>query len=165
MYSKKATPKEGVVVKPILSDGFNVCGQVDLVDFQSCPDGEYRYLMNYQDHGTKFLLLRSLKSKHAANVAEELYKIFYTWGAPQILHSDNGRESVAEVTQELVALWPFCKIVNGRPQHPQTQGSVERANADVEDIMRAWMMDHRSTNWRRGWYEVQVKLLKIFKHS
>lgn len=94
---KRAAPKKGVVVKPILSNGFNVRGQVDLIDFQSCPDGEYKFLMNLQDHGTKFLHLRPLSSKHAVNVAEELFKIFQTWGAPQILHSDNGREFVAEV--------------------------------------------------------------------
>lgn len=88
---KRAAPKTGVVVKPISSDGYNIRGQVDLVDFQSCPDGEFKFLMNYQDHGTKFLHLRPLKSKHAVNVATELRKIFLTLGAPRILQSDNGK--------------------------------------------------------------------------
>src|SRR5436309_4266617 len=87
---KRIVPKRGVVIKPILSDGFNVRGQVDLIDFQSCHDGEFNWLLNYQDHATKFLHLRPLRSKHAANVAEELSKIFFTWGAPTILQSDNG---------------------------------------------------------------------------
>ncbi|XP_043472416.1 KRAB-A domain-containing protein 2-like [Leptopilina heterotoma] len=121
-------------------------GQVDLIDFQSCSDGDFKWLMNYQDHATKFLHLRPLKSKHAANVAEELSKICFTWGAPQILQSDNGREFVAAVINELTTIWPFCKIVHGRPRHPQSQGSVERSNADVENMVRAWMLDNRSTN-------------------
>ena len=37
---KRAAPVKNVVVKLILSDGFNVRGQVDLVDLQSCPHGE-----------------------------------------------------------------------------------------------------------------------------
>lgn len=147
---KRAAPRKAVVVKPILSDGFNLRGQVDLVDLQSCADGEFRWLMNYQDHSTKFLYLRPLKSKHASNVAEELLKIFFTVGAPKILQSDNGREFVAQVIRDIVALWPHCKIVHGRPRHPQTQGSVERANGDIENMMRAWMIDNNSTNWSRG---------------
>lgn len=153
---KAVTPKSGVVIKPILSDGFNVRGQVDLIDFQSCPDGEFKFLMNYQDHGTKFLQLRPLTSKEAKNVAEELTKIFYIFGAPTILHSDNGREFVAAVIHELTSLWKECNIVHGRPRHPQSQGSVERANADIENMIRAWMLEKKSTNWSHGCHIVQV---------
>lgn len=63
---KRAAPRKGIVVKPILSDGFNVRGQVDLIDFQSCADGEFRFLMNYQDHGNEIEnfcdLLNNLKN-------------------------------------------------------------------------------------------------------
>lgn len=104
---KRVAPQRGVIVKPITSDGFNMRGQVDLIDFQSCPDGEYKWLMNYQDHATKFLHLRPLTSKHAVNVADELSKIFFTWGAPYILQSDNGREFVAAVIHELGILSVF----------------------------------------------------------
>lgn len=38
-------------------------GQVDLIDSQSCNDGYYKWIMNYQDHTIKFLHLRTLKSK------------------------------------------------------------------------------------------------------
>lgn len=82
---KRVVPHKGVVIKPIISDGFNARGQVDLIDFQSCPDGEYKFLMNYQDHATKFVQLRPLKSKRADDVAQELYKIFHIFGAPYIL--------------------------------------------------------------------------------
>ncbi|XP_051165171.1 KRAB-A domain-containing protein 2-like [Leptopilina boulardi] len=152
---KKSSKRKGVVVKPIISHGFNARGQVDLIDFQSCPDGEYRWLINYQDHATKFLHLRPIKSKHASNVAKELSKIFFTFGAPAILQSDNGREFTANVIRELVSIWPHSKMVHGRPRHPQTQGSVERANADVENMLRAWMVDKKSNEWARGCYEVQ----------
>lgn len=36
---KRSKPVKGVVVKPIVTEGFNMRGQVDLIDFQSCPDG------------------------------------------------------------------------------------------------------------------------------
>ena len=31
-----------------------VRAQVDLIDFQSSPDGQFKFLLNYQDHGTKW---------------------------------------------------------------------------------------------------------------
>ena len=66
--------------------------QVDLIDMQSQRDGEYRFIMNYQDHLTKFVCLRPLKSKTAEEVAYHLVDIFCDKGAPHILQSDNGRE-------------------------------------------------------------------------
>ncbi|GFV60480.1 hypothetical protein TNCV_3471151 [Trichonephila clavipes] len=32
-------------------------------------------------------------------------------------------------------MWATCKIVNGRPRHPVSQGSVERPNQDVEAML------------------------------
>ena len=37
--------------KPILTKGLGSRGQVDLIDFQSCPDKDFKFLLNYQDHG------------------------------------------------------------------------------------------------------------------
>jgi hypothetical protein len=54
-----------------------------------------RWVMHYQDHLTKFSILRPLKSKRAAEVAYQLTDIFLLLGAPHILQSDNGREFIA----------------------------------------------------------------------
>ncbi|CAG8459887.1 5633_t:CDS:1, partial [Dentiscutata heterogama] len=57
---------------------------------------------------------------------------------PTILQSDNGKEFVAQVIKELMALWPSVKIINGRPRHPQSQGLVERANGILEQKLGKW---------------------------
>ncbi|KAF0698227.1 KRAB-A domain-containing protein 2-like [Aphis craccivora] len=108
-----------------------------------------------QDYATKYLYLRPFTSKRATEVAHELLKIFLEQGAPQILQSDNGREFTAKIIEELAELWPECKIVYGRPRHPQSQGSVERSNQDVENILRAWVVDNKSTKWSIVVYFVQ----------
>lgn len=82
-------------------------------------------------------------------------KIFLEFGAPHILQSDNGREFTASIIEEIVSYWPDCKIVHGRPRHPQSQGSIERSNQDVKNMLRAWMSDNSSTNWSMGCYFVQ----------
>ncbi|XP_049874566.1 KRAB-A domain-containing protein 2-like [Pectinophora gossypiella] len=155
--AKKSFPKKGIVVKPLISDDFNRRGQIDLVDFQTSPDQEYEWLLQYQDHLTKFCFLRPLKSKQAKEVAIEILKIFLEVGCPHILQSDNGREFTASVLKEIVSLWPACKIINGRPRYPQSQGSIERSNQDIKNMIRAWMTDNKSTNWSIGCYFVQFQ--------
>lgn len=71
----------------------------------------------------------------AVTMAIELIRIFCIQGAPMILQSDNGREFVAAVIVEVMALRPDVVIVHGRPHHPQSQGSVERANQDIEAML------------------------------
>lgn len=146
---------KGVVVKPILADDFNERGQVDLVDYQSMPDGPYKHIMHYQDHLTKYHFFRPLTSKTAKEVAQNLMPIFIDFGAPEVLQSDNGREFTAEVIQELEKLWPGLKLVNGRPRYPQSQGSVEKGNDSLKKSLTAWMLDHNTTNWSYGLQFVQ----------
>jgi IS30 family transposase len=103
-----------------------------LIDVQLLSYNDYRYIMVYQDHMTKFVVLRPLKSKRETEVAMQILDIFLLFGAPNILQSDNGAEFTASIISQLKDLWPECKIVHGKPRHPQSQGSVERANADIK---------------------------------
>ncbi|XP_025201180.1 KRAB-A domain-containing protein 2-like [Melanaphis sacchari] len=147
---KRVSKKRGVVVKPMVFNEVNARGQVDLIDMQSCHDGGYKFILNYQDHLSKFVILRALKTKTAAEVTYHLIDIFCTFGAPSILQSDNGREFVNCIIDELKNMWPQLKIIHGKPCHSQSQGSVERANRDVQDILRAWMSDNKSNKWSEG---------------
>ena len=47
-------------------------------------------------------------------------------------------------------LWPQLVMVHGKPRHPQSQGSVERANSDIKDILVAWMTDNNTNDWTVG---------------
>jgi hypothetical protein len=68
---------------------------------QSEPDGDYRFIINYQEHLTKFTILRPLKSKNAEEVAYQLMDIFCIFGAPFILQSENVREFANKIIQNL----------------------------------------------------------------
>ncbi|XP_045498460.1 KRAB-A domain-containing protein 2-like [Colias croceus] len=153
--TKRDAPVKAIVAKPIASRDFNLRGEVDLVDFQYCPDGEFNWLLNYQDNATKFLNLRPLKTKRASEVASELLKIFLVFGAPYILQSDNGREFTANVTKELNLFWPDCKIVYENSRCPQS-GNGSKHN--VENILRTWMSENKSTNWSVGCFFVQYSI-------
>ncbi|XP_071053562.1 KRAB-A domain-containing protein 2-like [Onthophagus taurus] len=161
---KKSKSKQGLVLKPILHTEMNSRCQVDLIDMQSQADREYKFIMVYQDHLTKFVVLRSLKTKRATDVTHHLLDIFLTFGAPCILHSDNGREFVNSVLKELASYWSELKLVNGKPRHSQSQGSVERAKKDVENMLASWMHDNKRTNWSKGLRYVQFMKNRAF-HS
>ncbi|CAM4848069.1 unnamed protein product [Rotaria magnacalcarata] len=156
---KRSMPKNSskLAIKPVISNDFNARVQVDLVDMQSCPDGPFKFIMNYQDHFTKFCILRPLKTKTAAEVAYQLLDLFTILGAPVILQSDNGREFVAKVILELVEMWSGIKIVHGRARHPQSQGSVERCNQDIKQLIGTWIRENQSKKWSHGLRFVQFQ--------
>lgn len=162
---KKNAERTGVVVKPIISRQFNERCQVDLVDFQSSPDGPYKYLLHYQDHLTKFSILRPLQSKKATEVSRQLFSIFCIFGAPELLHSDNGREFVNSVVSNMVKSWPGCTQIHGRPRYPQSQGSVERANGDVCNMLRAVLAEWGTNEWARASEIVQWKKNTVFHRT
>lgn len=65
---KLSVPKKGLVVKPTKSNEFNSRCQVDLIDMQTQADNDSKFIMVYQDHLTKFVILRPLKTKRAEEV-------------------------------------------------------------------------------------------------
>ncbi len=87
---KRNWPVAGI--KPILTHSFGTRGQVDLIDFQSMPECNFCFLLNYIDHGVKFLFSIPLTCKRASCIAVALLEIFTVVGPPVILQSDNGNE-------------------------------------------------------------------------
>lgn len=162
--TKAKKGKKGIVVKPLLFSELNSRCQVDLIDFQSHPDNEYKFIMVYQDHLTKFCVLKPLKSKTAKEVSNNLIDIFTLIGAPSVLQSDNGREFVNAIIDSLKLLWPELKIIHGKPRHSQSQGSVERANQDIENMITTWLQDNQTSEWSKGLRFVQLMKNKAF-HS
>ena len=73
---KKTKKNKGLVSKPILHSEMNSHCQVDLTAMQSQADHEFKFIMVYQDHLTKFVLQRALQSKRAEEVAYQLTDIF-----------------------------------------------------------------------------------------
>jgi hypothetical protein len=73
------------------------------------------------------------------------------FGAPHILQSDNGHKFTVSIITELKELWPELIIVHGKPRQLQSQGSVERSNGDIHDMLKSWMRDvNNTTNWATG---------------
>ncbi|XP_060873949.1 KRAB-A domain-containing protein 2-like [Metopolophium dirhodum] len=135
---------------------------------QAQPDGDYKFIMVYQDHLTKFfyVILRPLTYKRAEKVAYVLIYIFTTFGAPEILQSDNGRDFFTnKVIIELCSMWEELKIVRGKPRYSQSQGSVERANQDIQNTLATWLADNNSKKWNEGLKFVQFMKNRSFYYG
>ncbi|XP_047488134.1 KRAB-A domain-containing protein 2-like [Penaeus chinensis] len=111
---KKRNKTAGVVVKPLLSSELNSPCQVDLLNMQLLLQAQFKWIMVYQCHLTKFVILLALTSERADEVAFQLLDIFPLFGAPAILQRNNG----SKVIPELKELWPQLILVHGKPRHP-----------------------------------------------
>jgi hypothetical protein len=66
-------------------------------------NGNFRFLLNYIDHGVKFLFSILLTHKRASCIAVALLEIFIVVRPPMILQSDNGNEfNTAAMTRKQV---------------------------------------------------------------
>jgi hypothetical protein len=70
---KRNRPVTGI--KPIITHSFGIQGQVNLIDFQSMPNGDFHFLMNYINHGVMFLFSIPLTCKRASCIAVALLRI------------------------------------------------------------------------------------------
>ncbi|GFX35100.1 SCAN domain-containing protein 3 [Trichonephila clavipes] len=96
------------------------------------------------DQATEEEHLRPLKTKRSEEVAYHVLSIFLTFGVPAILQSDNGREFINQIIPEKCAMW---KDVHGNSRYSQTQGSAQKANQDIQNMLTAWMNDNDTNKW------------------
>ncbi|XP_069179461.1 uncharacterized protein [Procambarus clarkii] len=47
-------------------------------------------------------------------------------------------------------MWPNMLLINSKPRHPQTQGSIERVNGDVIKMLGSWMCENQTRDWSAG---------------
>ena len=110
------------------------------------PHGEFKWILHIVDHWSKFNFAFPLEHKSASDVANALQKwVFPFIGLPSILQSDNGREFVNKLIEEVLSAWPGqVQLVSGRPRHPQSQGLVEQAHYTMERMISANVADSKS---------------------
>lgn len=97
------------------------------------------------------------KSICAEEVGYHFLEIFTIFGAPCILHSDNGREFTNYVINEVFKMWCKLKIV-----HSQSQGSVKRANQYIKIMLATWLETSKTTHWSKGLKFIQIMKNKAF---
>uniref|UniRef100_A0A8C6CHE6 KRAB-A domain containing 2 n=2 Tax=Monodon monoceros TaxID=40151 RepID=A0A8C6CHE6_MONMO len=164
-HQKNPVSKRGLAPKPMPFKDIDSRCQVEILDMQSNADGEFKFILYYQDHLTKFIILRPLKAKQAHEVVAVLLDIFTILGTPTMLESDSGLAFTNQVVNELNEVWPDLKIVPGKYHPGQGQGSLERASRDVKNTLSAWMQSNHSHHWAEGLRFMQMVRNRAFDVS
>lgn len=154
---KVVHPKRALVSKPVLQSTFNSRAQIDFLDMQGQHYNNYCFIMKYQDYLSKFVVLKPLKSKCAAEIASNLIEIYTIFGAPAILQSNDRKEFINSVINKLHAMWNEIKIVYDMPRYGQSEDSIEQSNIDVEEMLAAWMAENNSPDWPSALKFIQFK--------
>jgi hypothetical protein len=98
--SKNKRKKQKAGHTPLLTRGVQARGQIDLIDMQSTPDGEFRFILSYRCHGTKFCWLEPLQSKEKKSVAWALFCIFTVLGPPKSCKQIMAESSMVLLAEE-----------------------------------------------------------------
>jgi Integrase zinc binding domain len=140
-FKRHKSKKPKGAKKPIMSEMFCDCFQVDLIDYTNmkCINHygiEMKWLLVCKDHFSGFTVLAALPSKEAKHVIHELSYIFGLIGYPTFFHTDYGKEFVAkEVIKGIKDISITITSVTGHPRCPSDQGSVEKQNSLVKKIV------------------------------
>ncbi len=99
-------------------------------------DGLFKFLLNYIDHGVKFLFLVLLTSKQASTIALALYHIFCVVRPPMILQTDDGHEfsGVATSSKQRWSEW----LNDGAEKIFESEISDELLSEVFTDIWKLW---------------------------
>jgi hypothetical protein len=109
-------------------------------------EGGNKYILTVIDGFSKFALAIPIKSKKATVVAKALLeRVFSIFGFPLRLHSDQGKEFVNEILEELCKLNGIKKSTT-TAYHPQGNAYAERIHQFFRNMLTAYIrIDQR--NW------------------
>ncbi len=105
--------------------------QADLIDIPTKPDGKHVWILHLKDHFSQIRMLYALTSKRASEITYYISLLVCHLRILGILKCDNRREFKRALLLFLIKF--NIRLVNRRPQTPQTQELVEEANALLKD--------------------------------
>ena len=96
-----------------------------------------RYLLVVMDYFTKWAEAIPLKDQTAASISEAVIKICCSFGVPDILHSDQGRNFESHLFHQVLSAFGIQKS-RTTAYHPQGDGMVERFNRSLFQLLRCY---------------------------
>ena len=118
-------------------------GDIHLMNMESIPDKQFRWILLYMDDTTKFLFARPLRTRDREEIAFELLHLFLNHGAPLFINTSLSKSFIMKLLQNLYSLWPGCPTVFGQQllsdNHPEFLKNLER-----------WMKESNTRSWAIG---------------
>ena len=109
---------------------------MDLTDipFELRKNTNLLYMLNIEDHFSKFCKIYLLENKSQKGIVESLKDFMKESGEPKEIGSDNDREFINKSIISLLNS-KSIKMINGRSYNPHSQGAVERAHKTIRNLL------------------------------
>ena len=105
-----------------------------------------KHLVVVTDQYSRFIIAWPTPDIMAKTIAGQFFhKVISVYGAPKRLMSDNGTTFTAEVFKSLCSEYGIRQVFS-TAYHPQSQGSVERANRSIITYLRNYVTS-RQSDW------------------
>jgi len=113
-----------------------------------------KHLLVVMDHFTKWCEVFPTQNQRASTIADILVnRVFSRFGPPTIIHSDQGRNFESNLMQEVCSLMGIHKS-RTTAYHPQCDGQVERQNRTLQEMLAAFVSEHKD-DWD-SWVSLAV---------
>ena len=142
---------------PVHPDPFHQIG-IDLIGPLPTTKEGYKYIVTAIDYYTKWTEAQPLKDKSACSVADFIYKIICRHGCFNIEISDQGREFVSTLSQNLHKLTGVNHRIS-TAYHPQTNGLVEKQNQTTQNILLKYLQD------KKEWADILDSVMFAYRTS
>ena len=122
--------------------------QMVAVDVLAVPPSynRNRYLLVIQDYFTKWVEAVPLPDQTTDRITNALVQVFSTYGMPEVLHSDQGKNFESTLLQQTLATFGIHKS-RTTAYHPEGDGMVERFNRSLLQMLRVYVTDQ--ADWER----------------
>jgi hypothetical protein len=118
-----------------------------------------QYLLVVTDRFTKWCEAWPLRTADAATTAKCLLEWICRFGAPKTLLTDKGANFCSKVVQQVNELW-HIHTQTTTSYHPQCNGSTERTNRILEELMRSYCAEDG-----RDWDEIVPLALSAYRQA
>lgn len=105
-----------------------------------------RYILTLTDYFTKFACARAVPSKEAVVVVRTLQDIFYTFGIPAVITTDQGSEFKNQMNSALTEELGIKHRLTSC-YHPQANGLDERFNQTLIHCLSKYVSRSRREDW------------------
>lgn len=138
----KLNPPEELIMSKLPTTAWEKVG----IDFTSFSEHNV-HLLVVIDYYSRYVEVRTLTITDADRTIEALEDIFYRWGVPTIIISDNGQPFASKKFEDYMKA---RGIIHDRttPYTPNQNGEVERQNRGIKKCLKIAKLE--GTNWKRA---------------
>ena len=123
---------------------------------QETPESP-RYLLVITDRLSKYIQLEAMATMQAEDCAQRFVEVWWRFrGFPSSIITDRGSDWLGKFWSKLCQLTRMEQLLS-TAHHPQTDGGTERANQEVQAVLRM-IVNFEQTNWPQSLAACQLAL-------